>query len=317
MFSNYLDFFNATTLMDAVAKQPFVPGQLTPLFETRQLIGTDLALEDQAAQGGAILSESSRGVPSKTALLERNKVHTFKTKHYRADGAVHADEVLNARAAGASAVGELVASRRDMVLASMRRDIDATLEKLRVDTLTTPDNAFGSKPADAVVAFQTDATKTRGEIFSKIIKPMEDALEGIAFTGIDLYCSNGIWDDVIENKNIKDTYLYSLQAQAIRGDGREFFSWGGINFIRYRGAGSIDLPANKAIAVPRGVPGMFVQAFAPADTMDSVGAGAVGLPLYVQAYPIDNGNRGWHLEMQTNAVAVCTRPTAVLTVAMA
>lgn len=36
--------------------------------------------------------------------------------------------------------------------------IDGTLESLRMSTLLTPTNAFGTKPADAVIAFQTDAT---------------------------------------------------------------------------------------------------------------------------------------------------------------
>ena len=317
MFNNYVDFFTKTALMDAVAKQPFIPGQLAPLFETRQLDGTHFALEDQASQGGAVVAESPRGVPSDTQVLARNKVHTFDTEHHRQDAALYADEVLNARAVGANATGELIAQRRDRILSVLRSDMDTTLESKRMTCLLTPDNAFGSKPADAVVAFQIDATKTRAEIFTKIIKPMEDALGGIAFSGIDLYCSNGIWDDVIENKNIKDTYLLSLQAQAMRGDPREMFSWGGINFIRYRSSGSIAVTADKAIAVPRGVPGMFIQAFAPADTFSSVGVGSLGLPYYVQAYPIDGGDRGWRMEIQTNAKMVCTRPTAVLTIAMA
>lgn len=320
MFNNYEDFFTQTALLEAVANTNYVPGQIgsSGLFETRALSGTKMALEEQPANGGAtLMTATPRGTASKAATLARRAVHTFETAHYRVDGAVYADEVLNMRASGANAVGELITTRRDETLAMLRRDVDLLLENLRLNTLITPDNAFGFKPADVVVAFQTDATKTRAELFTKVIKPIEDALGGIPFSGIDLYCSDGIWDDVIENKGIKDTYLLSLQAQSIRGDGRDSFMWGGINFIRYRGAGTTVITANKAIAVPRGVPGLFLQGFAPADTIDSVGAGALGTPYYPQAYPIDSGNRGWHIEMQTNPVMVCTRPAVVQTVAMA
>lgn len=72
-----------------------------------------------------------------------------------------------------------------------------------------------------------------------------------------------------------------------------------------------------AKVVPTGVPGMFIQAFAPADTLDTIGVGAMGTPYWVQGYQIDGGNRGWHIEAQTNCVMVCTRPTAVLTIGLA
>jgi hypothetical protein len=61
---------------------------------------------------------------------------------------------------------------------------------------------------------------------------------------------------------------------------------------------------------------LFIQAFAPADTLDQVGAGAVGQPYYTNAYPIDEGNRGIYIEMQTNVAMVCTRPDAVLTIGL-
>lgn len=317
MALNYTDFFTGTELLQAVAKLNYIPSQLAPLFETRGLPGTKMALEAQPFNGGNLMSASARGTPSKAATMARRAVHTFDTAHYRHDAAVYADEVLNARAAGTNLVGEVLAARRDETLTLLRRNVDATLEGLRMACFLSPNNAFGSKPADTVVAFQTDATKTRAAIFNSIVKPMENALNGIPFSGIDVWCSDGIWDDVIENKAIKDSYMYSQQAQALRGDPRDEVTWGGVTFKRYRGAGTTAITADKAIAIPRGVGGMFLQGFAPADTLDSVGVGALGQPYYVQAYPIDSGNRGWHLEMQTNPVMVCTRPEAVLTIAMA
>jgi hypothetical protein len=62
-----------------------------------------------------------------------------------------------------------------------------------------------------------------------------------------------------------------------------------------------------------GVPGLFVQAFAPADTLSSVGAGAMGSPYFPIAYASED-QRMWKLEVQTNPVMVCTRPDAIITV---
>ena len=143
MFNNYADFFTSTALLEAVAATNYIPGQLgeSGLFETRALSGTKLALEEQPANGGSsLITSTPRGTPSKGATLARRKVHTFETAHYRVDGAVYADEVLNLRASGANAVGELITTRRDETPAMLRRDVDLTLEKLRLSALISPDN---------------------------------------------------------------------------------------------------------------------------------------------------------------------------------
>ncbi len=318
MFTNYLDFFTTTALLEAVAKTNYVPGQLGSLFESRALSGTKLALEEQPANGGAsLITATPRGTPSKGATLARRKVHTFETAHYRVDAAVYADEVLNLRGAGATAVSELITLRRDETLAMLRRDVDLTLEKLRMNTLLTPDNAFGSKPAEVVVAVQTDATKTRAQIFAKIVLALENALGGTPYSGVKVLCSDGFWEALLGNAEIRTAWLYTQQAQQLTGGTLDSVTYAGITFERYRGAGTTLITANKAIAVPTGVNSLFIQGFAPADTLDSVGAGALGTPYYPAAYPIDEGNRGWHIEMQTNPVMLCTRPAAVVTVAMA
>ena len=277
MFNNYHDFFTATALLEAIAETPYVPGQLADIYETRALSGTKLALEEQPANGGTeLMTATPRGTPSKAATLARRKVHTFDTAHYRVDGAVYADEVLNMRATGANAVGELITARRDETLAMLRRNLDLTLESLRLTTLITPNNAFGSKPAAAALVLANDATKTRQNIYQVIIKPMEAALAGIPFSGIKVLCSTGFWEALLGNKEIRDAYLYLAQAQSLTGDTRDTVTYAGVTFERYRGAGSVVITANEAIAIPMGVPSLFIQAFGPADTLDSVGAGGIG-----------------------------------------
>jgi hypothetical protein len=217
------------------------------------------------------------------------------------------------RGAGVNNAVEIVTQRRDALLARMRRDIDILHESLRMATLVTPTNAFGTIPATQAIAFQTDATKTRAEIFNKIIVPLENALQGLPFTGIHAFCSDSIWDDVIENAAIKATYDGWSMAQSLRNDPREMVNFGGVTFERYRGTGSVVIPAGEMRVIPMGVPGMFVQAFAPADTLDTVGAGQMGTPYHPQSITRPD-NRGWYFELQTNCTMICTRPTCVLAI---
>ena len=75
--------------------------------------------------GAQLITKTARGAPSRIASLEKAKVHTFETEHYRVDGSVYADEVLNMRAAGnASAAVEIIQKRRDALITRMSSDVD-------------------------------------------------------------------------------------------------------------------------------------------------------------------------------------------------
>lgn len=311
MFDIYRDYFSRENLMASIAKAPYVPGRLSEYFESIPLTSTVLALESSPANGASILAGVPRGSASKIETLERRSVYTFTTSHYRADGAVYADEVLGARATGATGMAEVIAQRRDMLMARLRRDIDLTHESLRLTVVNTSTNAFGTMPGSQQIALNTDVTKTRNEIFTKIIQPIESALDGVPFTGIVALCSDTFWGKLIENAAIKATLLNYSMAQSLRNDPRETVFFGGVQWERYRGTGTVIVPASGARVFPVGVPQMFVQAFAPADTMDQVGNGALGSPYWAQAYQSQD-NRRWFMEIQTNCVMVCTRPTAVL-----
>lgn len=307
----FRDYFTRENLLASIAKAPYIPGRLASLFESRALTSTVLALEEQPTNGATILAGVPRGTPSRIETLERRNVYTFNTTHYRADGSVYADEVLNARGAGVNAAVEIINMRRDELMMRLRRDIDLTHESLRVACLVTPTNAFGNVTASQQIALNTDATKTRKEIFDKIIVPMETALNGIPFSGLHAYCSDAFWSKLIENAAVKATLLNYAMAQDLRNDPREMVNFGGVTWERYRGTGTVVIPTGTARIVPEGVPNMWIQAFAPADTLDTVGAGAMGTPYFPQAIASAD-NRRWYLEIQTNCVMVCTRPSAVL-----
>lgn len=313
MFDIYRDCFTRENLMASIAKAPYIPGRLAEFFESMPLSSTVLALESNPANGASILAGVPRGTASKVETLERRAVHTFTTSHYRADGNVYADEVLNARATGAVGAAEIITQRRDMLLARMRRDIDLTHESLRMTVVKTATNAFGTIPGSKQIALNTDATKTRKEIFDKITVPIETALDGVPFSGIIALCGDTFWGKLIENAAVKATLLNYSMAQSLRNDPRETVFFGGVQWERYRGTGTVIMTTGEARVFPVGVPQMWIQAFAPADVMDQVGAGALGTPYYPQAIP-SSDNRRWYLEIQTNCIMVCTRPTAVLTI---
>jgi hypothetical protein len=313
----FTDYFTGEELLASIAKAPYIPGRLNDpaIFTTRGLVGTKLVMEEQPLNDAGVLTATPRGTPGKAQTLEKRKVHTFETAHYRVDGSVSADEVLNFRAVGMSMAREVITARRDETIAKMRRDIDLTLETLRIGVLNAPTNAFGNAPAAAAIGFSVSDTEIRKKIFNNITQPLESALKGIPYSGIHAFCSDVFWESLIESKTVRETYLNQQAANSLRSQTTtETFSYGGVTWERYRGVGSTVITSGQAKIVPLGIPELFIQAFAPADTLDQIGAGVMGSPYYANAYPIDDGNRGWYLEMQTNPVMICTRPTAILSI---
>jgi hypothetical protein len=312
----FTDYFTAEQLLLSVRNAAYIPGQAAQFFQTESLDGTKFDFEELPAQNVSLLTESPRGVPKDMATLVRNKIHTFNTKHYRKDATVYADEVLNARAPGGFDRDRIV-RKRDEKVKILRDDIDATLEGLRIACINTPTNSLGTAPASASIAFsKTDDIDVRVHVFTKIVKPLETALAGLPYSGIHVLCQDTFWEGLLASKTIKETYMNQQAANMWRDSNTtDRVYWANIMFERYRGGSSVDIASGKAKVIPLGVPNLFIQAFAPADTMDTIGAGQKGSPYFMQAYPIE-GNRGMYMEMQTNPVMVCTRPTAILTLGL-
>ncbi len=315
LFKNY---FSRETLASVLVKTPYVPGRLGELglFATRGLTSTTALIEELATNDVSVQSAIPRGAPPTAIGMDGRAMHSFQTATYGFKSSVLADEVLNVRAAGSGAA-EVIQTRVAEKTAKLRRQSDLQHEYLRVACLKAPTNIIGSAPASAVIAVQTDATKLRQELFNKVQKVIETALGGVPYTAIRVMCSDGYWAALLDNKWIKDTYLNTSAAAIMRQAGlTEEVTVGGVTFERYRGAGSVALAADSAIAVPMGVQDLFLQCFAPDDTLSSVGAGAIGAPYYLNSVVI-GGDKGYELTMQTHPLMVCTRPQSVVTLTLA
>lgn len=308
----YRDFFTREQLLVSLEQAQYIPGQMATVFETMAgVTSTTVDIEILGKDASSLSSPVPRGAPARQQILSKDGVEVFRTASYSEEIPILADSVLNARARG-SVSPELLAARRDRAVAKLRRWADLQHEYLRVSVANSPSNAFGSAPGDATVAFGASDTGTRSAIHTGIVQPIESALDGIAYTGIDAYCSDGYWLGLIESKTIRETYLNWTAAAELRSASADMFVYGGVTWHRYRPQGNVKIADGKAKVIPRGVSGLFVQAFAPDDTIDSVGAGAPGQPYYLNMYPMDD-DKGWRLKLQTHPVMVCTRPTCVLT----
>lgn len=313
----YRDYFTRENLLASLAEAPYIPGRLGELglFSTRGLTSTTLALEEMPRNAPSLLTAIPRGSPLPVTSLEDRKVHTFQTSTYGLRGAVYADEVLSMRVAGTGGGAEVIQTRVTETVTKLRRSIDLLHEDLRMATVLSPNNAFGNAPASVQVDAGSTSLEIRKELFQHVVLPIETALVGLTYSGIRVLCSDTYWAELIENDNMRATYLNTMAASSLRGDPLESFSSYGMTFERYRGTGSTAITAGSAVCIPMGVPDLFIQAFAPDDTVDSVGSGAMGSPYYLKSYPLED-EKGWGVRIQSHVVMVCTRPDAIVKIAL-
>lgn len=310
----FKSYFTRETLAGVVTKAPFVPGQLgaSGLFQSVGLTSTTALVEEMPLESIAETAAIARGAPPSQTTLGVRKMHPFLVASYGWQAPVLADEVLNVRAAGNGAA-EVIQTRIAEKTAKLRQLAAFQHEYLRVSCVNTATNTIGTAPAAAVVAFGASDTAIRTAIHNNIVLPVESALAGIPYTGLDAYCSDSYWVALIESKTVRETYLNTQAAAELRNAPADSFMYGGIMWHRYRAGGNCAITSGQAKIVPRGVAGLFQQCFAPNDTLSSVGSGAMGTDVYLSSQPID-GDKGYLLTMQTHPVMVCTRPTAVITV---
>jgi len=234
---------------------------------------------------------------------------------------IKADEIQGIRAFGTRTELQAVQDVVNARLAKARRQLDATHEFQRMGALNGQIldadgktvlldlyDRFGVERQKLSMGLADAGTELRVKC-GEALDMQEDALGSVTSTGSRAFCGKNFWNKLIVHKSVKETYLNSQQAAALRGDARESFEFGGIIWERYRGkvAGVSFVHDDKALLVPEGVPDLYISVFAPADYMETVNT--QGIPYYSMIEPLPF-NKGMAGEAQSNPLHLCTRPRA-------
>lgn len=296
-----LQYISQNALLASVARALYIPGQLGPFFTTESLKDLTAFIEDPATGPINPTKPIGRGGPRMPIAEAQSTVKSINTQTFGWEKALYADSSLGRP--------EVLQQRIDQITAWLRKQADVQHEYLRLKAVLAASNVMGNRPAPVTIALTNDTTKLQQAIFDSIVVPMEAALDGLDYTGVHVFTSNGFWSAWLGNKDRRET-LITQQSAELRADPRQVSSFGGVVLERYRGKGAMQLPDNTAFAIPMGVDGLFRQAFSPDDTWDSIGRGELGQPYYPNAWPLDD-NKGVRLTMQTHPAMICTRPDVV------
>lgn len=318
------DGFTLTELTAAINEMVHVPTQLgdSGLF---QYAGTNLLTVQVEKQGHtlALVAAGQRGGPAPEIGRNGRNLRTFSLVHLPLKDALMADEVQGVRQFGTENALLPIETKRAEILAHGRRRYDLTLEFHRVGALkgivydadgtTVLHNMFDEfGVSQNTLDFELDVTTTDVRLkCDSAINAIEDELGGNPYTGMVAYCGRIFWQSFIGHKSVKETYLNQAQAAQLRNSPVDAVDFGGIRWIKYRGAanGSQMIGANEAYIVPTGVDGLLIGRFGPANYIETVNT--IGLPIYAKGIPRPNGT-AVDIEMQSNPIHLLTRPRAVI-----
>lgn len=319
------DAFSLQSLTARVNQIPEVPTLIGNLnvFEEQGVETTSVSIEKQD-ESLTLVGSSGRLAPGETVGGETRDLRNFIIPHFQRDDSVNAEEVQNVRTFGTESVLETVQARVDRKMARHTRSLDFTMENLRLGAITGAildkdgstlvdifDEFDVSEPAAVVFALTTSSTDVRGKC-AQIKDAIEDALEGEMVGTIYGLCGDDFHQALVTHSQVEATYAGWEAAATRRGDSRMPFEFGGISFIRYHtkpkalaGKGSAMIADNTCRFVVAGVPELFITRYAPAPYAETVNT--TGLPRYARMEP-KRFNLGVDLQVQMNAICLCTRP---------
>lgn len=280
-----------------------------------------------------------RGAPPTADVHDRAFIVGFNIPHFPIRDAIYADAVQDQReygGLGLSSYRAVVAEHTD----SLGRRLDVTLEHLRLgavrgEVVTAVDRETGA-PLRSVNLFERFGVApqppldwpiidagARGQenaawagqltgLINDVSCRMADELPGGTLFGVHAFCGATFFDAVTQHPERRAAYIALDAAPTtgpILGSRVQFRN---VTFEEYRGrVGNVPFVApDECQFVPVGVPDLFIEAYAPADYVESVNT--LALPRYLKSEPM-LFNKGTQLEAQQNVLPLCTIPRALFT----
>jgi len=333
--------FNVWSLTGVINQQPFTPGNIgrLNLFSPRML-ATTTALFEVRNSRLALVPERPRGAPPTPDVPEGRALVPAVIPHFPIRSSIFADEVQNIRAFGTDNQLEAVQTVVDEREASLGRRLDLTQEYLRLGAVkgivvTEADRDTGAPmtqyslydmfhvPPNPVIDWPIVGAGAGGDqlfwsgqltgLINSLGRAMANNIPGGMYTSIYGVAGSTAFDAFAMHPELRAPYLGVNPAMLTANALGRTLSFKDVTIEEYRGqVGNIRFVAPDEIHFfPVGVPELFVEAYAPADYMETVNR--IALPRYSKMKEIDF-DKGVELEAQMNVLPICTAPTTLFTV---
>lgn len=316
------DAFSTVSLTNAILKAPYKPSRIGALglFRERGIVNTTVVVEEKDGRL-SLIQTSPRGGPASTIGQQKRTARSFVVPHLERESTIMADEIQNVRAFGSENALEAVQAIAAEHLQDLRSMHEATLEFMRAGAIQgLVKDADGSTLFNLFTEFgvsqQTHdidlgVENVRSEAI-KITRLIENELGAEPVSSYRAFCGDEFFDALIADTTVIESLKYQESA-LLRTDVRAGFQYGGITWENYRGSvgGTAFFPTAEAFVFPEGT-NIFATYFAPADFIEAVNT--VGFPLYAKQAADEQLQRWVKIHTQSNPLALCLRPRAVVKV---
>ncbi len=318
------DKFNVAALTAAIIALPYQPTRIGQMgiFQDDPVSTTSIIVEEESGVL-TLIPNTQRGAPAKQAGSGTRKVRTFACTHLPYERVLRAEDIQGVRAFGSANELQTLSQIVNNKLQEMKNSHSVTLEHLRIGaikgTILDSDGTtviynlfteFGVTQDTVAFALTTATTEVRLKCLA-IKRLIETALGAQLYTGVQCFCGGNFFDALISHAEVKEAYSRWQNGEALRNDSRKGFEYAGIMFEEYPGSvgGVTFVGTDDAHFLPVGVPGLFKNALAPADFMET--ANTLGLPIYAKQEPMEF-NRGVKIHTQSNPLPICLRPKVLV-----
>jgi len=337
--------FQVWSLTTSINNRPFIPGLIGQLglFSPR-FLATTMTWVETRGHRLALVPERARGAPPPPDVHDRRAAVAFGIPHFPIRSTVMADSVQNVRAFGSENELEAVQSVVDEHEASLGERLDLTQEYLRLGAVkgvivTEADRETGA-PMTVVDTFDQFHVARQPVIEWPIIgagaagmdafwsgqltglimslgRLMADSISGGMYQRIHGIAGSVAYDAFAMHPEARAPYLATESGPLTRGmlapAGANRLSFRDLTIDEYRGRDGniLFVEPDEIHFFPVGVPGLFLELYAPADYMDAVNR--LALMRYSKMWPLD-WDKGVEIEAQMNVLPICTAPRTLFTV---
>lgn len=319
--------FTLEALTAAIEELPYVPSRLGSLGLFRDTFSTSNSVQIEYRQGTIYLIPSApRGGPARMNAPTDRQLRQFGVPHYPLNDILSADEVSGVRAFGSETTLMQFQGLVNDRLEQMKQNHEYTWEYLRALALQgvvkEPDGTslldlfttFNISRTTVTITLATANDIKRGA--TETIRTIAGVLGMSGLPRVHVMCSDGFFDALIADDEIKDAYDRWQDGQFFR-DNQVYsaFQYAGVTWENYRNPLGTDFVTdNEAYAFPVGIPGLFVAGWSPANFVETVNTRAK--KLYAKQRPLD-WDTGREIHTQSNVIHLCTRPAVLIKVVKA
>jgi hypothetical protein len=333
--------FNVWSLTLAITNRRYIPGLIgrLGLFSPRPL-ATTMTLVEVRGHRLALVPERPRGAPPPPDVTDRRALVPVAIPHFPIRSTIFADSVQNVRAFGTENQLEAVQTVVDERETQLGERLDLTTEYLRLGavkgTIVTEADRETGAPMTTVSLFDLFHVEQQPVIEWPIVgagnageaafwqaqltglinglgRLMADNISGGMYQRIHGIAGSVAYDAFAMHPENRAPFLATENAPLRRNILDTVLDFRGITIEEYRGqVGNIRFVEPDEIHFfPVGVPGLFIELYAPADYMETVNT--IALPRYSKMWPLD-WDKGVEIEAQMNVLPLCTAPRTLFTV---